>query len=212
MLGQGREFIVNRRVNIGRGEGVFLLRPGRFLGGNVSGSVNCLRHIPNGFRGFNGFGFLDGFLHRLGFRNGFPAGILLSGDLRRFRYGGVLRFRNGIFGGVLRLRRFRGGLIHRFLRRFRLGSLIRFLRRFRPAVLTDRGGGFTGARRLRGDRLHDGHVVDGVALHIVDQRLAHLGRVLPALGRVRVAGPQQNSGHFLVGGGGGAQGLARLLG
>ena len=63
-----------------------------------------------------------------------------------------------------------------------------------------------------GDGLHDGHIVDGAPLHIVDQRLAHLTGVLPTVGGVRRTGLLQNSRHFLVGRGGSGQGLGGVLG
>ena len=45
----------------------------------------------------------------------------------------------------------------------------------------------------------DGGVIDAVALHIVDQCLSHLGRVLPAILGIGGAGLQDDLRHFIVG-------------
>ena len=63
-----------------------------------------------------------------------------------------------------------------------------------------------------GDGFHNGNIIDGAPLHVIDQSLPHLGGILPPVSRIGSAGFQQDPGHFLIGSIGGGQGLGQILG
>ena len=65
-----------------------------------------------------------------------------------------------------------------------IGLIGRCLRHFFPDL------------RHRGD---DGNVVDGVALHVSHQRLAHLHGIRPAIGGIGLTGLQQDLCHLIIG-------------
>ena len=85
----------------------------------------------------------------------------------------------------------------------------------RGSIHSRRGGrcllGFVGADGRSGGR-GDGDIVDGVALQVAHQCLAHLHRIGPAVGRVRIQGLHNDGSHLVVRIGGVGEGILGLCG